>query len=176
MIEHAPVIYQEIGGVRKRWRAATSRGDGRFGFTVGPYDPSQPLIIDPVLIYSTYLGGSGGDSGRSIIVDASGNVYVAGGTTSTDFPTSSPFQTTNRGGFDVFVAKLNPAGSALVFSTYLGGNGDDANGIAVDSAGNIYIAGDTESSNFPTTPGAYQTTFGGMGGGPSEPGMGSSPS
>jgi Beta-propeller repeat len=125
--------------------------------------------IDPngfALIYSTYLGGSGADSGNSIAVDADGNAYVAGDTTSTNFPTTpDAVQTTYAGGYDVytfrdaFVTKLDPTGSALVYSTYLGGRSvDSAHSIAVDGGGNFYVAGSTNSSNFPTTPGAFQAT------------------
>ena len=111
--------------------------------------------------YSTYLGGSGPDVGRGIAVDSSGNAYVTGSTTSTDLPTANPFQTANAGSDDAFVAKLNPAGSALVYSTYLGGGGTDAgNDIAVDSSGNAYVAGITNSTDFPTVD-PVQATLGG---------------
>jgi hypothetical protein len=115
-----------------------------------------------VLMYSTYLGGSGEEEGLGIAVDSSGNVYATGYTTSTNFPTTpGAFQTTFGGGKDVFVTKINPTGSApLVYSTYLGGNGDDQGyGIAVDSSGNAYVTGYTFSTDFPTTPGGFQTTF-----------------
>ena len=103
------------------------------------------------IIYSTYLGGSGDEKAHAIAVDSGGNAYVAGETSSTNFPTHTPFQAANGGGFDTFVAKLNPTGSALVYSTYLGGSGPEvAFGIAVDSVGNAYIAGNTVSVNFPT--------------------------
>jgi Beta-propeller repeat len=104
------------------------------------------------LVYSTYLGGSGQDTGYGIAVDSSGNAYVTGWTSSTDFPTMNPLQATNGGGnFDAFVAKLNTAGSALVYSTYLGGNGQDQGfGIALDGSGNAYVGGTTTSSDFPT--------------------------
>ncbi len=107
------------------------------------------------LVYSTYLGGSGNDGGSSIAVDGSGNAYVTGGTSSTDFPTTpGAFQTTGTPGF---VTKLSPAGSGLVYSTYLSGGG--SSGIAVDSAGDAYVTGTTICPNtFPTTPGAFQTT------------------
>jgi hypothetical protein len=103
------------------------------------------------LVYSTYLGGSGDDSGQGIAVDAAGNAYVTGYTTSTDFPTANALQAANGGGRDGFVAKLNAAGTALVYSTYLGGSGDEfGRGIVVDAAGNAYVTGDTSSTDFPT--------------------------
>jgi len=104
------------------------------------------------LVYSTYLGGSGSDWGSGIAVDGSGNAYITGTTSSTDFPTMSPLQPAyGGGGGDAFVARLNPTGSALVYSTYLGGNQDEYGyGIAVDSSGNAYVTGRTESANFPT--------------------------
>ena len=112
------------------------------------------------LVYSTYLGGTGGDEGRGISVDTSGNAYVTGLTRSADFPTTlGAFQTSRKGFSDAFVTKLNPAGSALVYSTYLGGSsGDEGNGIAVDTAGNAYVTGSTSAMDFPTTPGAFQTS------------------
>src|SRR5881628_2892634 len=104
------------------------------------------------LVYSTYLGGSGPDQGDGIAVDAAGNAYVTGGTGSTNFPTASPLQALN-GPTDAFVTKLNAAGSALLYSTYLGGSSlDIGNGIAVDAAGNAHVTGFTNSSNFPTCP------------------------
>ena len=117
------------------------------------------------LVYSTYLGGSGVDyGGHGIAVDTSGNAYVAGSTDSSDFPTTAgAFQTTFGGYEDAFVTELNPAGSGLVYSTYLGGCGEDqAYGIAVDTSGNAYVTGVTYSFDFPTTAGAFQTTFGGF--------------
>jgi hypothetical protein len=122
-------------------------------FEVGAYDRAQALVIDPVLVYSTYLGGSSEDYGFGIAVDSAGNAYVTGRTASTNFPTASPLQAAYGGSdWDAFVAKLNAAGSALVYSTYLGGSGSDelGFGIAVDSAGNAYVAGQTTSTNFPT--------------------------
>src|SRR5207302_10589532 len=113
------------------------------------------------LVYSTYLGGSGGDLGNGIAVDASGNAFVTGQTGSTDFPiTASAFQSTTGGNGDAFVATLNAAGTALVYSTYLGGSGGDlGNGIAMDASGNAYVTGQTLSTNFPTTQGAIQITL-----------------
>ncbi|MGA3327934.1 MAG: choice-of-anchor D domain-containing protein [Terriglobia bacterium] len=115
------------------------------------------------LIYSTYLGGSVWDLGYGIAVDSFGNAYVTGRTSSTDFPIANPLQATNAGGIDAFVAELNSAGSTLVYSTYLGGSSTDVGlGIARDSSVNTYVIGNTESSKFPTTTGALQTTFGGV--------------
>jgi len=110
------------------------------------------------LVYSTYLGGNSYDQGYDITIDASGNAYVTGNTTSTDFPTENPFQSDHGGGFfDVFVAKLNNSGNSLAYSTYLGGDGDDHSySIEVDSSYNAYLTGFTLSSNFPTK-GEYQT-------------------
>jgi Beta-propeller repeat len=137
---------------------------GEVGFGIGAYDPKRPLIIDPALNYSTYLSGSSASNAYSVAVDSSGNAYVTGSTLSTDFPTRTPFQNTNHGKYDAFVAKLNSTGTGLVYSTYLGGHGTDyAFGIAVDAAGSAYVAGTTGSSDFPTTVGAFQPKCGGSG-------------
>jgi len=113
------------------------------------------------LVYSTYIGGSGGDEGYGIAVDGSGNAYVTGRTYSTDYDvTAGAFQTTNGGFFDVFVTKLHASGSSLVYSTYIGGSGTDVGiGIAVDGSGNAYVTGYTESTDYDVTPGAFQTTY-----------------
>jgi len=137
---------------------------GGWGIAVGSYDPTQLLVIDP-LVYSTYIGGSGTDRGYAIAVDGSGNAYVTGFTRSTDYDvTPGAFQTTYGGGLeDVFVTKLNAAGTALVYSTYIGGIIDDyGTAIAVDGSGNAYVTGYTSSTNYPVTPGAFQTTNGGI--------------
>jgi hypothetical protein len=150
-----PQIYQRVDDTRRRVEGRfVLRGD-RVGFALGRYDHSRPLVIDPALAYSTYLGGIPNDSGSAIAVDASGSAYVAGWTESQDFPTVNPVQPSIGDDFfgygDVFVSKLNPAGTALVYSTYLGGKLPDAAcGIAVDAAGNAYLTGYTESANFPT--------------------------
>jgi Beta-propeller repeat/Abnormal spindle-like microcephaly-assoc'd, ASPM-SPD-2-Hydin len=135
----------------------------RVSFELGPYDHNRTLLIDPTLSYSTYLGGSSNDYGTSIAVDAAGNAYVTGFTNSTNFPvTSGALQTSCGGGCsgtstDAFVAKLDATGSSLIYSTYLGGSGNDqSNGIALDAAGDAYIVGQTFSTDFPTTPGAFQ--------------------
>jgi hypothetical protein len=135
---------------------------GGWGIEVGSYDPTQPLVIDP-LVYSTYIGGISNEVGRGIAVDGSGNAYVTGYTRSTDYDvTPGAFQTTNGGGRDVFATKLNATSTALVYSTYIGGSGDEVGrGIAVDGSGNAYVTGTTSSTNYPVTPGAFQTTKGG---------------
>jgi hypothetical protein len=137
---------------------------GGWGIEVGSYDPTQLLVIDP-LVYSTYIGGSGYDRGNAIAVDGSGNAYVTGYTRSTDYDvTPGAFQTTNGGNADVFVTKLNATGTALVYSTYIGGSGDDEGyGIAVDESGNAYVTGSTWSTDYDVTPGVFQTTNGGWG-------------
>lgn len=114
------------------------------------------------LVYSTYLGGSGGDGASGLAVDAAGNVSIAGSTSSTDFPTAGVSSRTNNGGEDAFATKLNAASSALAFSTYLGGAGnDDGFGLAVDAAGNMYLAGSTDSLDLPVTAGAYDSSANG---------------
>lgn len=149
-----PVIYQERKGARTEIAGGYMLlGKRQVGIKVDAYDPRIPLVIDPVLTYSTYLGGSGEDGGFGIAVDSAFNAYVTGFTSSTNFPTASPYQAAIGGGIDnedIFVAKLNASGSALVYSTYLGGNGNDNGyGISVDSGNNAYITGFTFSTNFP---------------------------
>src|SRR5262249_11804969 len=150
VVEQAPVLYQENAGVRQAVSGHfVLEGNNQVGFQVGTYDASRPLVIDPTLSYSTYLGDS---NGYAIAVDSSGNAYVTGYVPSSNFPTTSgAFQTTLQGSFDAFVTelKLNATfpTTALVFSTYLGGSltpsgasaGNQGNGIAVDSAGNTYV-------------------------------------
>jgi hypothetical protein len=164
-----PAIYQDINGQRKRVRGAFTllRGDA-VGFRLGSYDHRQPLIIDPVLVYSTYVGGSGGSASNAIAVDASGYAYIAGIAYSADFPvTPGGYQTSLRSkAGSAFVCKMNQAGTALVYCTFLGGSndqaggfsGDTAYGLAIDSGGNAYVAGQTTSTDFPITSGAAQTT------------------
>jgi Cep192 domain 4/Beta-propeller repeat len=153
-----PRAYQGKGASRREIAARyVLRAGNEVGFALGAYDPNQKLVIDPVLTYSTYLGGSGGDVGYGIAVDSAGDSYVTGTTASTNFPTTTGNQPTLGGGVDVFVAKLNPAGTALLYSTFLGGgNLDRATGIAIDSSGNAYVTGYTDSTDFPTTSGAFQ--------------------
>ena len=131
--------------------------DGHVALQVSAYDRAYALTIDPVLSYATYLGGTRNDYGTAVAVDANGNVYVAGHTTSADFPALNAYdKTLGAGDVDAFVTKLNAAGKSLVYSTLVGGAGiDRATGIAIDSAGNAYLTGTTTGS-FPTTTGAYQ--------------------
>ncbi len=166
--ETKPYIYQEIEGERTvdgRFEIRSPAGPSQtgkfsYGFQVAFYDPSYPLIIDPLLIYSTYLGGTNGDDvGLDIAVDGSYSAYVTGYTYSTNFPTLTPYQGTLAGSADAFITKLSSAGS-LVYSTYLGGTAlDFGYGIAVDTSGNAYVTGNTTSNPFPTTGGAFQTTY-----------------
>ena len=134
-----------------------------YGFTAGRYDANRELIIDPGLEYSTFLGGTSADSGAGIVTDAAGNAYIVGVTQSPNFPTTAgAFDRTGSASneLDVFVAKINPTGTALIYSTFVGGtNFDWGRGIAIDAANNVYVTGQTKSSNFPTTGGAFDRTF-----------------
>jgi Beta-propeller repeat len=159
--QHKPVVYQELDGIRESISCRyVLKGGQRVGFELGAYDRSRPLVIDPVLSYSTTgLGGS------AIAVDSLGNAYLTGdpgfqgvlGSSCGTAPNTFPC-------YDAFVAKLNASGTELIYSTYFGGNDVDyGTAIAVDHAGNAYLAGVTSSANFPTTPDAFQTTGGGAG-------------
>ncbi len=152
-----PVAYQDANGTRRAVPASyIRRGESGIGFQLGDYDHSRPLIIDPVLVYSTYLGGAGFDQGYDIAVDAAGSAYVTGKALTLDFPTTpGAFQTSFGGGDALFISKFNPEGTALVYSTYI--NGASGNAIAVDFAGNAYVTGEAGALTFPTTPGAFQT-------------------
>ena len=174
---HEPVAYQVIAGQRAPVVVAfDQRPDGTIGFSLGSYDPALALTIDPVLSFSTFLGGNGTDTGWDIAVDFEGNAYVTGATDATTFPTTiGAFDEVGRvGGFfdqgDVFVAKLDSTGSNLIYGTYLSGGGNDvAYGIAVDRQGCAYIVGTTDSEDDPGTAGnedfpvvnAFQATYGG---------------
>jgi hypothetical protein len=168
-----PFAYQEIAGEKREIAAnyeirnSESKIENRnVGFKLGEYDRSLPLVIDPVLVYSTYLGGTGADAGNDIAVDAQGNAYVTGLTWSANFPVKNALKTTadiNRG--DVFVTKINANGSQIVYSTFIGGSfGDIGHGIDVDNEGNAYVTGVTgaslEVNDFPTV-NAFDSTFGG---------------
>ena len=165
--ETRPYIYQEKNEKRvvegdfeiRISPNQTQTQEFSYGFQITSYDPSYPLIIDPTLLYSTYLGGSAQDTGQGIAVDALGNAYVTGYTYSNNFPTKNSYQENFAGGSrDAFITKLSASGSSLEYSTYLGGRYDDtAYAVAVDGSGNAYITGYTESDNFPTK-NAYQGT------------------
>jgi hypothetical protein len=150
--QQSPLIYQDTDQGRQQIQGSyLLKGNGQVGVSLGAYNPSRPLIIDPVLAYSTPIGGSGSDIGSGIAVDAAGNAYVTGNTASTNFPTNNALQPNPSAAGDVFVSKFNVTGSALVYSTYLGGNHRDlSHGIAVDTSGNAYVTGNTISTNFPT--------------------------
>lgn len=160
---YEPIAYQDVDNARRAVEAKyVLTAPGSIRLQLGDYDPSLPLVIDPVLAYSSYLGGSGGDYGNGIAVDGSGNAYVVGQAGSTNFPTTAgAYQRTISGtlGYtDAFVTKINAAGNAIVYSTYLGGSGPDvALGVAVDSTGSAYVVGEEQSTNFPLTAGAFQT-------------------
>ncbi len=170
-----PAIYQQVDGTKQEVRGRyVVFADHTIGFQIDSYDRHKPLVIDPTLVYSTYLGGSAdngsgayisiADNSTGIAVDGSGAAYVTGDTISSDFPTTpGAFSTTLPLTITMdrvaFVTKLAPSGGALVYSTYLGGGNARSGGIAVDGFGAAYVTGYTYSSDFPTTPGAFSTTL-----------------
>jgi len=165
LIQKRPVAYQIAASgdklpVESRYRR---NRDGSYGFALGKYDHARELVIDPVLTFSLYINGSGRDIAYAVSHDRIGFIYVAGTTTSSDFPLAgTPTQSTAGGSGDIFVAKIDPhaaAGSQVIFSTYLGGSSTESfGGFVVGPNGDIYITGTTQSTNFPVTTGALQTT------------------
>ena len=155
-----PLAYQERGDAREYVLASYRLEGDSYGFSVEGYDPSRSLVIDPVLA-STLIGGSGDECATALAIDGSGNVYVAGWTASVDYPTTAGvYTTTHRGGYDAFVTLLDADLTTVAASTFIGGAGYDyAKGLAIDGSGNVYLAGYTDSPDFPTTPGAYATTY-----------------
>jgi hypothetical protein len=156
LVQKKPQIYQEIAGQRVlregKFRLHANGADHLYSFQVAAYDRRRALIIDPVLVYATFLGGEQRDVINRIKVDEAGCVYLAGITDSDPFPpTAGAYQTAYGGGeFDVFIAKLNAAGDGLIYCTYLGGEAEDrAYGLAVDRDGNAYVTGFTYSTDFP---------------------------
>ena len=156
LIQKRPIGYQLRGGVRNpvsvRYRL---REDQSIAFQLGAYDERLPLVIDPSFVYSTRFGGSRQDEPRGIAVDSTGAAYVTGSTYSIDFPILQPIQNKNANSYgftpDVFISKLNPAGTQFLYSTYLGGSQDELpSGIAVDPSGAVFVIGSTISSDFPT--------------------------
>ena len=174
---HRPEVYQVVGGKRKTVAGHyVLQANQQVGFAIGAHDRNRGLVIDPVLIYSTYLGGNAYDQSFGIAVDAAGNAYVTGVTSSSNFPvTAGVFQSRcGSDGFcngldDFFVSKFSPSG-ALLYSTFIGGSSDEfvdafpGHTIAVDGSGNAYITGNTASTDYPVTTGAFSTvnTLGGL--------------
>ncbi len=161
LIQKRPVVFQDVDGRRQEVDGRyVQHADEEVGFEIRPYAAEALLVVDPVLIYSTYLGGSSIDEASAVAVDGAGSAYVTGRTASTDFPTQNAAQG-DQATWDVFVTKLSPGGDSLAYSTYLGGNDADiGNGIAVDGAGSAYVGGPTFSTDFPTAS-PYQTDQGG---------------
>ncbi len=157
VVYRKPVAYQEIAGER-RVVAADYRiaANGEIGFRLGRYDDSQPLVIDPILSYASYIWGSA----RALVTDTLGNAYVVGSIFSSEMPAATGYLAKLTGSTDAYVAKINPSGTQQVWGTYLGVRRSVTNGIAVavDAAGNVYVAGTTNSASYPVTAGAYQTS------------------
>src|ERR1051325_7582519 len=165
LVQPRPYIYQDVDGQRVTVAGCYAlRARNEVGFVLGKYDRSLPLVIDPVLVWSTYLGGSLEDYAYAVALDGSGNAYVTGVSASTDFPLVNPIYGTKQYDWDVMVAKINAAGTAIVYSTYIGGNGGNEQGLAIatDSSGNCYVSGGTNSTDFPTV-NPIQSTYGGTG-------------
>lgn len=173
---HKPVVYQEKNGIRELIAGQyTLTADREIAFDIGAYDKTRELVVDPVLAYSTFLGGTGEDTAIEIAVNSLGNAFVTGLTTSLDFPTKPDGAIFGvQGGSDVFITKFNAAGNQLIYSTYLGGSNNENfydvlevpgvtyGGIALDSQGSAYVTGSTRSADFPHTGGAYQQTLKGL--------------
>lgn len=161
---HKPIIYQFINNEKKFIDGSfILLANNTVGFSIHEYDLTKELVIDPVLSYSTFLGGSAFDQISDVTVDTLGNAYVTGSTASANFPTTAGVvQPAIAGGIDAFITKFNSTGTAQIYSTYLGGTGSDGgSSIAIDSANNAYICGSTNSVNFPTTGGAFQPALAG---------------
>jgi hypothetical protein len=164
----APALYQAVDGrhvpVAGSYRllADASAGAHAVGFTVASYDRTRPLVIDPVLAYSTFLGGTDDDHAFKVAVDESNHAYATGFTYSADFPVANAAQAVLAGSQDVFVTKMDKTGTALVYSTFLGGSAFEVGrGITLDGSRNAYLTGNTSSTDFPVTPGAYDTVHNG---------------
>jgi len=162
--QQKPAVYQEVEGARRDIDVRyVLRANQELSFELGKYDSQKPLTIDPLVSYSTYLGGDGNDYINEVVVDSFGNAYMTGFTFSFDFPVTAGAFQTHASVADVFIMKLDATG-ALIYSTYLGGgNFESGEGIAVDSAGSVYVTGGTTSREFPTTPGAFRTAIRGSG-------------
>jgi hypothetical protein len=172
--QKAPHIYQLAGGKKKEIAggfrikhagsaAPQNTNEFSYGFRLGSYNKEYALVIDPPMVYSTFMGGTGNDMGNSIAVDTSGNVYITGSTASTDFPATlgAYDRNYNGGNYDVFVIKISSWG-ALVYATYLGGSDEEeGSSVAVDGSGNAYVIGLTQSADFPTSNAIYSVMQGG---------------
>ncbi|MCK5251990.1 MAG: SBBP repeat-containing protein, partial [Thermoplasmata archaeon] len=158
--DRAPISYQDVDGVLGEVPTEfLLRGGGRVGFDIGHHEPDLALTIDPGMMFSTFLGESGDDEGYDVTVDGDGNVYVAGRTSSSDFPLTTGAYDTRFMNGEAFVSKFSPDGTSLVYSTFIGGDQDEeATGVAVDEDGLVCLTGTTYSSNFPTTSGAFCIT------------------
>jgi len=158
LTQHRPAVFQEQDGKRE-FVGADYRivDDRKVRLQLASYDPARPLTVDPVLSYSTYIGGSGSDSIYAVAVDASGSAYVTGESDSTNFPVVGAYKATISGSTDVVVSKLNAQGTGLVYSTYIGGKkaASRGAGVAVDASGNAYVVGYTSTNSYPTTTGAF---------------------
>jgi len=164
LVQKRPLVYQEIDGQRVN-RAGSfqiaERCSDVYGFKVAWYDKNYPLVIDPVLLYSTFLGGTSADHGRAIALDQDGNIYVTGYTKSNDFPRVNEIYS-HQGDYDAFVTKINAQGTALAYSTYLGGSAEDrGQGIGIDAQGLAYVTGYTKSGDFPAVNALYASYQGG---------------
>jgi hypothetical protein len=162
----SPRLYQDVAQDRQIVDGSYVLHDaGTVGFKVGSYDRTRPLIIDPILVYSSFLGGTAGDDAWDVAVDALGQAYVTGTTLSADFPPAGGGDPSYNGGYDAFVVKLDPTGTTAIYSSYLGGSNDEsgAGGIAVDALGNAYVAAGTRSTDFPITAGAPDASCVGCG-------------
>ena len=162
--EKAPFAYQEIIGKRENIACHFVFKDANtFGFEADSFDYSIPLVIDPSIIYSTYLGGSDLDYPRDICIDPQRNIYIAGVTQSDDFPLANPYQGQRSPAPSCFISKISSGGDSLIYSTYFGGINGNGYILAItsDSFGNSWFAGSTNALDFPTTPDALDTTYGG---------------
>jgi uncharacterized repeat protein (TIGR01451 family) len=170
---HKPVVYQTLGAGKNQTKRPVDgryilKADGQAGFELGAYDHSRQVVIDPIVSFATYLGGSNEDLAMGIAADRYTDVVIAGSTRSADFPVYEPFEPYHPGTCgtlpcrDVFVSKFNPTGTTLQLSTYIGGSNDDvATQLVLDMAGDMFVVGYTLSTDFPVTPKAFQKTFGG---------------
>ena len=161
LVQRRPVLYQEIDGARRIVDGGYVLDGNRVRFRVGSYDRTKPLVIDPVLVYSTFVGGSGYDKVHGVAVDGAGNAYLAGITSSSDFPAATARPVS--GVYDAFVAKVDPTGSTLLWLTVLGGSADErAHDVALGGDGNVYAMGRTDSVDLATLNAAQPTSGGGV--------------